>query len=211
MFRSIRAAALFAAAFAASVTAAGAQTAPAPTATPITSTSFVTTVFQQSYRDAIDSRCPKARTGADAIAADPAAVSLNLVNATEKEFIDCSKLPRLPQARDQTMYMQLAAATCFYIIATRTRPPTKTTAAEYARQIANVLAPVEEKRQTGQGAGGSAGGGGSNAMTGYVSHNAVHVNETQDPDPLGSSYDPAVLRSEAGDLQNLIDDVLNGK
>jgi len=211
MIRSICAATLLVAAFAVGMTTAGAQTSPSPTAAPITGAAFVASVFKPAYREAIDARCPKAHAGADAIAADPATVGLGLVNATEKEFFDCAKLPRLPQARDQTMYMELAAATCFYLIATRTSAPTKMTAAEYARQIANALAPVEEKRQAGQGAGGSAGGGGSNAMTGYVSHNAVHVNETQDPDPLGSSYDPAVLRSQAGDLQNLIDDVLNGK
>jgi hypothetical protein len=103
--------------------------------------------------------------------------------------------------------MQLAAATCFYIIGMRTSGPTRKAALEYARQIAVALAPFStDRRQSNGGAGGSAGGGGSaSGTTGLVSNNAVHVNETANADDgLGSSYDPAALREDAADLRDLI-------
>jgi|GEM_PF-5636536 len=185
---------------------AGAQSVPASSATP--AVSLPATIFQPAYRSAIDSRCPKARTGADAIAADLMSADLNLINATEQAFIECSKLSRLPQAKDQTLYMQLAAATCFYLIGIRTTGATRKAALEYAHQIALVLAPPSnDRRQMSAGAGDSAGGGGSGTgTTGLVSNNAVHINETANADDgLGSSYDPAVLRTEAADLRDLIE------
>ncbi len=181
-----------------------AQSAPAPSATD--APTIVALVFQPAYREAIDSRCPKARTGADAIAANPTEIDLNVVNAAEKDFFDCAKLSRLPQAKDQTLYMELAAATCFYLIGSRTGGATKKAALAYAAQIAGNLAPPSDHRKSGQGTGGDQAGGGANAMSGSVAHNAVHADVTEDADPMGSRYDPAVLRSDAAKLQDLIAD-----
>jgi len=193
-------------AFAVSTGPALAQPASVPAPAASAAPSIAALVFQPAYREAIDSRCPKARAGADAIAANFAAVDLNVVNTAEKDFFDCAKLPRLPQAKDQTLYMELAAATCFYLIGSRTGGATKKAALAYAAQIAGNLAPAVDHSKSGQGTGGDQAGGGANAMSGSVAHNAVHADVTEDADPLGSRYDPAILRKDAAMLQDLIAD-----
>ena len=186
-----------------------AQATPAPLAT--AAPSLPATIFQASYRQAIDSRCPKARAGADLIAENIDGVDLPVLAATEKELMDCSRLPRLPQAKDQTIYLQLAAGTAFYLIATRTTGATQKSALTYARQVVTFLTPDVDRRQENAGAGDSKGGGGSNSgLTGMVANNAVHVNETVDPDGFGSSYDPAMLRRLAAELSPLIDRLAAG-
>jgi len=173
---------------AASATTALAQPAPAPVPSPGEAIALATKIFQPTYRSAIDSRCPKAHADADTIAQDIATVDVNVLASAYHDLMDCSKLSRLPRAKDQTLYMQLGAAMSLYLIGTRTGGPTQKTALTYARQIIDVIAPDTRK---------------------LARADTMHSDLDDTADGIGTSYDPAVLRADATELAPLIDSLLS--
>jgi hypothetical protein len=92
-------------------------------------------VFQPSFRGAIDSRCIDARKDAEAIGADPMTVPLITLADAYQELQACATLSRLPQFKDQTTYMQLAAATSAYLIGIRSSGQQAAQGLAYAEQI----------------------------------------------------------------------------
>ena len=171
---------------AASPAAAIAQPVPAPSAGD--AIALATKIFQPTYREAIDSRCPKARTDADAIGQNVATVDLNVLASAERDLMDCAKLPRLPRAKDQALYMQLGAAMSLYLIGARTSGPTQKTALTYARQIVDVIAPDTRR---------------------LARADTMHNDLDDTNDGIGTSYDPAVLRADATQLAPTIDSLLS--
>jgi len=165
-----------------------AQPVPSPSPSPGEAIALAGKIFQPTYREAIDSRCPKARTDADAIGQNIAAVDVNVLADAYKSLMDCSRLPRLPRAKDQTVYMQLAASMSLYLIGSRTTGPTQKTALTYARQIVDVIAPDTRR---------------------LARADTMHSDLDDSADGIGTSYDPAVLRADATQLAPLIDSLLD--